>query len=476
VILFLQDNGACAENAGRQARKDYPDRVSEPVYEPYPPEHVVLRREDERRTRDGFPIISGQKVMPGPRDTFIAYGRGWANVSNTPFREFKHWTHEGGISTPLIVHAPALIADSMKGKFYREYGQLVDIMTTCVDLAGAKYPDKRGDVAVTPMQGTSLKPALTGKSLERQKPLYWEHEGNRAVRDGKWKLVAKGPAAPWELYDMEADRSETQNLAGEFSDIAEKMAVQWEDWAKKSNVFPWLWAKYQRKFLTKNQRVVPLTGLVFDMQFGEGDLKNAVPVESAFAVTGAVEKLQSTGEFDGKTWITLEPFDSLDCSNIPWQIDAQITAEEPNGVIISHGGANYGYSLYVKDGMAGFAVRTGDGIRYIVEGGKKIVGTPVRLTAVLTADKSIHLSVDGSGAGIKLPEMIQDMPVDPPIIGNDLNRAVMEPRLHPFKGTIKRISLTRGGSKEPMQELRGALDVWIKQQNDPGASLDVPPR
>ena len=248
VILYLQDNGACAEATGRQPRQEYPDRVAQPVYEPYSPETIVHRREEQIRTRDGFPTITGNKVMPGPYDTFIAYGRGWANVSNTPLREFKHWVHEGGISTPLIVHAPALISESMRGKYYGEYGQLVDIMATCVDLAGAKYPEQRNGVAVTPMQGTSLKPAFDGNMLAREKPLFWEHEGNRAIRDGKWKLVAKGPAAIWELYDMESDRSEMIDMAGVYPDIADRMADRWETWANDANVLPWPWEPYQRKF------------------------------------------------------------------------------------------------------------------------------------------------------------------------------------------------------------------------------------
>ncbi|MGL4941661.1 MAG: arylsulfatase [Thermoguttaceae bacterium] len=241
VILYLQDNGACAENAGRSSRKEFPQRVAEPVFEPYPPEHVVNVREEMNRTRDGFPIISGQQVMPGPRDTFIAYGRGWANVSNTPFREYKHWVHEGGISTPLIVHAPALTATKVRGSFCGEYGQLPDIMATCLDLAGAEYPTERGGVAVTPLEGTSLKAALSGEKVQRTTPLFWEHEGNRAVRDGKWKLVAKGPRGDWELYDIEADRSEMHNLAATHSDIAEKLASAWEEWAVRANVVPWPW-------------------------------------------------------------------------------------------------------------------------------------------------------------------------------------------------------------------------------------------
>lgn len=241
VVFFLQDNGACAEPAGRGAGKKYPTRPEKPVYEPYPPERVVINREDEKRTRDGYPIIMGKNVMPGPKDTFIGYGKAWANVSNTPFREYKHWVHEGGIATPLIIHAPSLISESMRGKIYNEYGQLVDLMATCVDLAGAEYPEKRNGIAVSPLEGISLTPSMNGKSLKRTTPLFWEHEGNRAVRDGKWKLVAKGPQAQWQLYDMEADRSELNNLAGKHPEIVQKMNEQWKNWAERCKVLPWPW-------------------------------------------------------------------------------------------------------------------------------------------------------------------------------------------------------------------------------------------
>ena len=253
VIMYLQDNGAEASSHGRQVRQgSYSERVAEPVFEPYPPETILHQWMEvmgaSARTRDGFPLISGDGVMPGPKDTFIAYGRGWANVSNTPLREFKSFMHEGGISTPFIVHSPLLVSESMQGKFYTEAGQLMDIMATCLDLAGVKYPEKRNGIDVTPLEGISLKPAFTGGTLDRETPLFWEHQGARAIREGKWKLVAKGPVAPWELYDIDVDRCEMNNLADEHRELAEKLATQWENWAKEANVFPWPWAEYQRQF------------------------------------------------------------------------------------------------------------------------------------------------------------------------------------------------------------------------------------
>src|SRR5205814_2707601 len=114
-----------------------------------------------KQTRDGYPMLQGRGVMPGPRDTYIAYGQSWANVSNTPLREYKHWVHEGGISTPLIAHGPDGIAS--RGELRTQPGHLIEVMATCVELSGAKYPD-----GATPLEGKSLKPAFAGKSIERE--------------------------------------------------------------------------------------------------------------------------------------------------------------------------------------------------------------------------------------------------------------------------------------------------------------------
>ena len=102
------------------------------------------------QTRDGFPTLMGPGVMAGPDGTYIAYGRGWANVSNTPFREYKHWVHEGGIATPLIAHWPAGIKG--KGKLTSQPGHLIDLMATCVDLAEAEYPSKVNGHAIKPLK------------------------------------------------------------------------------------------------------------------------------------------------------------------------------------------------------------------------------------------------------------------------------------------------------------------------------------
>ena len=164
------------------------------------------------------------------------YGRPWANVSNTPFREYKHWVHEGGISTPLIVHWPARVR--AKGELRHQPGHLIDIMATCVEVAGAKYPARYKGNEIKPLEGASLVPAFGDKPLRRE-AIYWEHEGNRAVRAGKYKLVARGRNGAWELYDMQADRTETNDLAAKFPVVVKDLSGSYQAWAKRCNVEQW---------------------------------------------------------------------------------------------------------------------------------------------------------------------------------------------------------------------------------------------
>jgi arylsulfatase A-like enzyme len=237
LILFLQDNGGCAELQGRTPTKDHPniERPEKPAFPAMSPEQFQINAVVPMQTRDGFPVRMGTKVMPGGPDTYIAYGRGWANVSNTPFREYKHWVHEGGISTPLIAHWPKGIAAS--GELRKQPGHLIDIAATCLDLSGAEYPKMVGNVAITPLEGKSLLPAFAGKSIDRD-ALFWEHEGNRAVRIGDWKLVGKH-AMPWELYDLTKDRIEANDLAAKLPERVKEMRAKYESWANRANVATW---------------------------------------------------------------------------------------------------------------------------------------------------------------------------------------------------------------------------------------------
>jgi arylsulfatase len=233
LIFFLQDNGGCAEDMGRNVPKDQPTTIPKPMGK----DELQPKIWPPMQTRNGRWLRRGPGVMPGPEDTYVAYGKGWANVSNTPFREYKHWVHEGGISTPLIAHWPKGISNRREGKLESQPGHLIDIMATCVDVSGAKYPTKLNGKKIKPMEGVSLLPAFEGKDVQRKSPIFWEHEANRAVRDGKWKLVAK-ENEPWELYNMEKDRTEMHDLAAKDPKRVKEMSAQWDAWAARANVLP----------------------------------------------------------------------------------------------------------------------------------------------------------------------------------------------------------------------------------------------
>jgi arylsulfatase len=230
----MQDNGGCAENI----RRDSPGkRAAAPSLPPLGRDYLFTDVRP-KQTRDGWPMLGGREVLPGPADTFISYGEAWAHVSNTPFRKYKHWVHEGGISTPLIVHWPGGIAG--RGEFRTHPAHVIDIMSTCLDVAGAPFPTERDGQHLVPLEGRSLRPAFAGGTIQRE-AIYWEHEGNRAVRVGDWKLVADGPAGRWELYDLRADRGESRNLASSQPDRVKEMIALWEAWARRANALPWPW-------------------------------------------------------------------------------------------------------------------------------------------------------------------------------------------------------------------------------------------
>ena len=241
LILFLQDNGGCAERAGRNTNPEKTQpRLDAPTLDPIPKDERHYFKSIPAQTRDGWPVRKGH-VMPGPADTYIGYGKNWANVSNTPLREYKHWVHEGGIATPLIVHWPQ--GFDAKNELRSEPSHLIDIMATCLDVSGAQYPQEFKGQTIKPLQGKSLLPVFKGAPLERE-AIYWEHEGNRAVRVGDWKLVAKGKEADrskpvkWELYNIVSDRNENVNLISSKPEIAEKLEQMWLSYANSSDVFP----------------------------------------------------------------------------------------------------------------------------------------------------------------------------------------------------------------------------------------------
>ncbi len=215
LLLFLADNGGCAE-----------------VLRPQAVTWMVNNTVGRAATRTGREVRYGNEpdLVPGGEDTYMSYGVGWANLSNTPFRLYKHWIHEGGIATPLIAHWPEGI--TAPGELRHDPGQLPDIMATILDVTGAEFPEDRDGRPLRQPEGTSLAAAFAGQPVHRERPLVWEHEGNSGVRDGRWKLVRRHPG-DWELYDLADDRSELRNLAGEQPDRAAAMVGHYRAFASR---------------------------------------------------------------------------------------------------------------------------------------------------------------------------------------------------------------------------------------------------
>ena len=205
LILFASDNGACAE------------------WDPW--------GFDKQSGPDNILHSGAQLDVMGQPGTYHSYGSGWANASNSPWRLYKHYTHEGGISSPSIAHWPAGLQRPRAGNGHQPW-HFIDILPTLAAVAGAQPP--------ADCEGVNMAPMLVGKTVQRG-PLFWEHEGSRAVRDGKWKITAVYPTGKWELYDIEADRTEQNNLAAEHPDRVKAMVAMWERWAKEDHVLPWIW-------------------------------------------------------------------------------------------------------------------------------------------------------------------------------------------------------------------------------------------
>jgi len=257
VIIFLQDNGGCHEMIGAGVTGTVAKNMQDSMM--HLTKESLQYSQNPPVTREGKLVMQGKEIMAGPADTYISYMRQWANVSNTPFRMYKHWVYEGGISTPLIIHWPDGIKN--KGSVRNQTGHEIDIMPTIAELAHANYPTEFKGNKITPMQGVSLVPTFFDKPL-KPRVIYWEHEMNKAVRMGKWKLVCqsemldgKGGAwkhyhsEPWELYNTETDRSELHDLAAKNPAMVTKMSAMWNTWAHKANVLPAPWTETKDTFI-----------------------------------------------------------------------------------------------------------------------------------------------------------------------------------------------------------------------------------
>lgn len=355
LIFFLQDNGGCAEDDFAK-----PTKYKDP-HKPMNAEEIQTHPHPPFYTRDGKPVRTGHDVLAGPPDTYTAYREEWANVSNAPFRKYKHFVHEGGISTPMIAYWPEQIKATSGTHLVQTPAHLIDLMPTIVEAAGASYPAKNGETAVQPMAGVSLLPALKDAGeVERKEPIFFEHEGNRAVRDGKWKLVATSEDGPWELYDMDVDRGEMHDLAAQHPDIVKKMADQWQAWAARS-------------------KVLPLGGWR-----DRG---------------GRKEKAEDWGKEPQATHLTLKQGDemprekSLQIKDRGVSITAEVTAGPVKGVIVAQGASVHGYSLYADGKGLHFTVNRPPGADTKTLAVEKWPAFPFTVRAALATDGSVTMQV-----------------------------------------------------------------------------------
>jgi arylsulfatase len=198
LILFLADNGGCAEIASSR-------NLGIP----------------------GIPI--------GDKGSYDSYREPWANASNTPYRYYKNWLYEGGIRTPLIICYPKVLKE--KGNLTEQVGHLTDILPTCIEISGAKYPGQFKSSPLKSLRGKSLLPVIKGGTVERKAPVFWEYAGSKAMRQGNWKLVKRN-GGEWELYDLQADPTEMNNLCCSKGDILRKMSAAYLNWEKVVGVRP----------------------------------------------------------------------------------------------------------------------------------------------------------------------------------------------------------------------------------------------
>ena len=402
LILFLSDNGACAE------------------WDPW-----------------GFDISSGPQnvvhkgdaldTMGGP-GTYHSYGSGWANASNTPFRLYKHYIHEGGVRTPMIAHWTHGIR--RRGAIEESVGHLIDFMPTFVELSGATYPAERNGTAIIPMEGRSLVKAFEGTQNE-ERTLYWEHEGNRGVREGDMKLVWMGVRGVWELYDLAADPVELNDLAEQQPEMVKRLSDAWRAWAI-------------RAFVIDAPDRAP--GWEFDLDLSQRELRDLSGNNNPLTVMGELPVEQQGRRFHRQSYIEVPNSASLHSAETAWTVEATIIPDSggaaQHGIILARGGAVHGYSLALQEGRPVFCITISNN-RYVMQGSERISGRTV-LTGKIDDNLRASLEVNGKEADyLLLPEFMK-LPGESMQIGLDRGTQVNTPQLPGFIGIIERIRIYRG--------------------------------
>ncbi|WP_413431412.1 sulfatase-like hydrolase/transferase [Crateriforma spongiae] len=365
LILFLSDNGACYE------------------WGPFGFDGTSRKGTTTLRTGDDLREIG----QPG---THQSYGSAWANLGNTPFRLYKHFTHEGGISTPLIAHWPAGIGKP--DRWIRQPAHVMDIMPTLLDATGVQYPNTINGKRRLPPEGTSLLPAMTGESLP-ERTIGFDHQGAHAIRQGSWKAVwskRMPDEIQWELYDLSSDRCEMNDVASQYPDKLRTMTEDWTAWARR-------------------------VGVIWDNP--KGSETQPDPADASPSIAGR-----------------------------PIYIQAVIDANSPRGVVLAQGGNQYGYALHFDDGIAMLDVRLKGQVTRL-KSSHRVSGT-VKLSASLTADQMTLTVNDQPATSGSSPGLIPIQPVDALSIGFDERTSAGDYAApNKFNGTVVSHKITTGERK-----------------------------
>ncbi|MCM2371768.1 arylsulfatase [Aporhodopirellula aestuarii] len=346
LILFLSDNGACYE------------------WGPFG---------FDGKSRRGTTTLSSDTDLRniGGRGTHQSYGSAWANLGNTPFRMYKHFTHEGGISTPFIVHWPR--GFGTRDDWIRQPVHVMDILPTLMDAAGAEYPSVFNGIEITPAEGCSLMPVLRGERLPKRS-IGFDHQAAHALRAGDWKIVYSKRMPhdlKWELYNLANDRCETVDLAEQEPERLQTMVAAWETWATRVGV---------TQKADANQAGVKSRGSAHDAN-KQSDVK------------------------------------SPKVSNRPLRLRVLVQSENPNGVAIAQGGNQHGYALHFIEGRPAFDVRINGSVTRLAFD-SPVHGT-ISLDAIITGDE-ITLAVNGGKPIVaKSPGLIPVEPMDQLSVGFD---------------------------------------------------------
>ncbi len=399
LILFLSDNGACYE------------------WGPFGFDGKSRLGTTTLRTGDALREIGG-------RGTHQSYGSGWANLGNTPFRLYKHFTNEGGISSPFIAHWPKGIGKS--DDWIRDPAHVMDVMPTLMEAAGATYPETLNGDAITPLEGTSLLSAMRGESLP-ERTIGFDHQAAHALRKGDWKAVyAKRmpDELKWELYNLAEDRSELNDLAEKEPERTRSMVAQWEEWARR-------------------------VGVIWEPQPSDGGV--------------ATKAVQSPA-----------------IANRRIKIEAVVKADNPNGVVIAQGGNQHGYALHFIDGLPAFDVRVNGEVTRLIATEK--VSGEIKLQAIFS-DDSMQLAVnDQPPLRRPSPGFIPTQPLDALNVGFDDRTAAGDYSApNQFNGKVidHKVNTTKAKEKEQSHKATTADDfpasAFIQQKTDrkPGPVMDA---